>query len=107
MCSPEPVLRESLPTKDADEFIDETLAFCGIRRGHGAVDAMAEMLAQQIAFDSRQRCADRFDLGDDIDAVAIVYDHLRDTANLPLDPLQRRECLLRNSLIQWIPLLGT
>ena len=38
--------------------------------------------------DLAERGSDRLDLMEDVDAVAIVLDHLRHTAHLPFDPVE-------------------
>ena len=56
--------------------------------------AMLQMSAQKFALDPRQRRPGGFDLGDDIDAIAVLDDHFGDAANLALDAAHRGDSLL-------------
>src|SRR6185437_2873847 len=49
---------------------------------------MCDVLAQDLLLDTAQRGAHGADLGDDVDAVAVLFDHARETADLPLDAAQ-------------------
>lgn len=84
----------SLATEYADQFFDDPLPGRGVFRGHCLMHAMGQVLAEQIGLDARQRCTHRLDLGDDIDAIAIVLDHFADAAHLALDALERRASFL-------------
>jgi hypothetical protein len=55
------------------------------------LDAVRDMIAQDFLFGPPQGGAHGRDLGDDIDAVAVVLDHAGEAADLPLDPLQPLE----------------
>jgi len=48
--------------------------------------AMLQMVAHQIPRDPSQRLLHRGDLGDDVGAIAILFDHLLESADLALDP---------------------
>jgi hypothetical protein len=48
-------------------------------------DAVARVLVEQAECDLVQRGLDCADLGDDVDAVAVVVDHLLDPPHLSLD----------------------
>src|SRR5438105_2366895 len=52
------------------------------------LDAMGDVVLQHFLLDASQRGAHRRDLRDDVDAVAVLVDHLREAANLALDPAQ-------------------
>ncbi len=52
------------------------------------LDAMRDVIAQDLLFDTTQRRAGRCDLRHDVDAIAIILDHAREPANLALDPFQ-------------------
>ena len=54
----------------------------------GFGDAAGGVILQHLAFDLGKSRPDRGDLVQDIDAVAIVLDHLRNAANLPGDAVQ-------------------
>ena len=60
-------------------------------RAHHAV---ARVLVEEPERDLVQRGVDRRDLGEDVDAVAIVLDHALDAADLALDPAQALEQLV-------------
>ena len=52
------------------------------------LDAMGDVILQHLLLDPAQRGAHRRDLRDDVDAVAVLLDHLRQAADLALDPAQ-------------------
>jgi Cu+-exporting ATPase len=64
------------------------------------------MLAQQIGLDLAERSTNSRDLGHDVYAVAIIFDHLCNASHLALDPLQRGNRLFPD-FIHHIPLGGT
>src|SRR5882724_11510959 len=51
-------------------------------------DTMRDVIAEHFFLDTPERGAHRRDLGDDIDAVAILIHHLGQAADLALDPAQ-------------------
>lgn len=55
---------------------------------NGVLDAMGDMVAQNILLDPIQCGLNRIDLGDDIDAIAVFIDHFCDASNLSFDPVQ-------------------
>ena len=52
------------------------------------LDAMGDVIAQDLLLHTAERGAHGRDLGDDIDAVAVVLDHAGEAAHLTLDPAQ-------------------
>jgi len=63
-----------------------------VARGDRAFDAMGDMIAQDFLLRAAQRRTHGRDLRDDVDAVAIVFDHPVEAADLALDafePLER------------------
>ena len=46
------------------------------------------MITQHFTLYPRQRCANRVELGENINAVAILINHTHDTAHLTLDTVQ-------------------
>src|SRR5207253_3852421 len=60
----------------------------GIAAADRCLDAMMEMIVQHLGLDLRQRGADRLELGEHIDAVALFLDHAGDAAHLTLDPAE-------------------
>jgi hypothetical protein len=52
---------------------------------------MVQVIAHQVAGDSAERFLDTGDLRDDVGAVAIVFDHLLQAANLAFDAAQALE----------------
>src|SRR6516164_10333674 len=56
--------------------------------GHGAGDAVAEVLVEQIQRHRTQGAVRRADLGEDVDAIFVFIDHAGDSANLALDAAQ-------------------
>src|ERR1700744_2577281 len=75
--------------------------------GDRARHAVTQMLVQQIQRHRAQSAVDRADLGEDVDAVFVLFDHARDAAHLTLDapqPLGVVVLLLRISV--WSRHLG-
>ena len=52
------------------------------------LDAMADMVAQDLLLKPPQRRAHRRNLRDDVDAVAVLFHHARQAAHLAFDPVQ-------------------
>ena len=52
------------------------------------LDAMGDVIAQNLLLDAPQRGAHRRELGDDINAITILVDHAGEAAYLPLDPAE-------------------
>src|SRR4051812_34161480 len=50
------------------------------------LDAMGDVIFQNLFLDPAQRGTHRRDLRHDVDAIAVLLDHFREAANLPLDP---------------------
>src|SRR6185437_3552517 len=83
------------PSANAGEAVDrveqlaallgrDLLVAGGQRSGHAVVDVLVEDLERH-----RIECGrDGRDLGDDVDAVAVLFDHLLDASHLSLDPVQ-------------------
>jgi hypothetical protein len=62
-----------------------------VARGDRAFDAMGDMIAQDDFFRPSQRRTHGRDLGDDIDAIAIVLDHPPKASDLTLDAFEPLE----------------
>jgi hypothetical protein len=60
------------------------LRFFGAAEGFGG--AMVQVIAHQVAGDAAERFLDAGDLGDDVGAVAIVFNHFLQAADLAFDP---------------------
>jgi hypothetical protein len=71
-------------------------------------DAMRHVILQHFFLDAPQRGPHRGNLGDDVDAVAIVVNHLGQAADLAFDPAETllAGCLDVFSHPAYIPLLG-
>src|SRR5437762_177563 len=69
---------------------------------------MADVILQNLFLDPAQRGAHRADLRHDVDAVAILVDHLRKPAHLAFDPVQPflAGCLDLVSHGVYVPLRG-
>jgi YHS domain-containing protein len=52
------------------------------------LDAMRHVILQHLFLNAAKRGAHRRDLRDDVDAIAVLVDHLREAADLALDPAQ-------------------
>src|SRR4051794_20636518 len=71
------------------------LAGAGVLLGVGAIDdAVARVVVEQPQRDLVERGLDRGDLGQHIDAVAVLVDHALDAADLTLDAAQALEELV-------------
>src|SRR5262249_59704518 len=74
--------------EDLHELGDLAALLAGVAAGDGALDAMADMVAQHLVLDPLQGGARRGDLGQDVDAVAILLDHAGDAAHLSFDSIE-------------------
>ena len=74
----------------------------------GVLDAMGDVVLQDLFLDTAQRGAHRRYLRDDVDAVAVLLDHFRQAANLALDPAETFSdgCLDVLAHAAYIPLPG-
>src|SRR5207248_4066731 len=85
------------------------LALIGlVAAGDRAFHAMRHVILQHFFLDAAKRRAHRRNLRDNVDAIAVLVDHLREAADLALDPAQ---ALLTGSLdvfshAAYIPLQG-
>src|ERR1700704_3058818 len=72
------------------------------------LDAMRHVVAQDFLFHAPERSAHRRNLRDDVDAIAILVDHLREAADLAFDPAQAllQRCLAVFSHRAYIPREG-
>jgi len=59
-----------------------------VARRDGILNAVADMITQDFLFHPIESGANRADLRDDIDAVAIFIDHFRKAAHLSLDAVE-------------------
>src|SRR5688572_20470052 len=60
----------------------------GVATSDRAFDALAEMVLEDRALDLAKRGPDRLQLGQYVDAVAALGDHLRDAADLAFDAVE-------------------
>jgi Cu+-exporting ATPase len=72
------------------------------------LDAVGDVIAQHLLLDAAQGGADRGDLRDDVDAIAVRLDHAGEPADLALDPLEPLEagCLDPGTHGRYIPRRG-
>ena len=75
-------------TENLQQFIELASPIAAAPRCDRLFHAMRDMVSQDFVFDPLQRRTNRTDLGDDIDAIALVLDHALQTAGLALDPGQ-------------------
>lgn len=59
-----------------------------VARFNGMGHAMGDMVLQHLFLDALQRCPHGGDLRDNVNAIAVIIDHLHDAAHLALDLLQ-------------------
>ena len=71
------------PAEDLHEFRD-LLALIGfIARRNGVVYAMRDMILQHFGLDARERSAHGRELRHQLNAIAILVDHLREAVYIP------------------------
>jgi hypothetical protein len=75
-------------THHRHEFFDFAALLGLVARRDGMIDAMRDVITQDLLLDAAQRRAHRRDLCDDVDAIAVVVHHAGETANLTLDTAQ-------------------
>src|SRR3954470_7053138 len=75
---------------EIDDLIVHPLRFVAARSDRSR-RAVLEVVAQQLAAHSAQRFLNRRDLGENVRAVAVVVDHLLESADLAFDAPQTRE----------------
>src|SRR5262249_12723046 len=72
-------------------------------RRHCAGDAVLHVPVEDQEGEAVERGRDRADLREDVDAIAVVGDHLLDPADLPLDPVK---ALGERLLLGVVPVVG-
>jgi len=79
-----------------------------VAAGNGMLDTMRHMVFQDFFLDAAERGANRGDLRDDVNAVAVLINHLGEATNLPLDSAEAlfTGCLDVFSHGTYIPLPG-
>jgi hypothetical protein len=79
-----------------------------VAAGDRMLDAMRHVILQHFLLDPPQRRPHRRDLGDDVDAVAVLVNHFGQAADLALDPAETllTGCLDVFSHEAYIPLQG-
>jgi hypothetical protein len=95
--------------KHLDQFADLAALLALIARRDRMLDAVGDVIGEDLVFGAAQRGAHRRELGDDIDAIAIVLDHAREPAHLafdPFEPLEHRRLGI-GLHARYIPLRGT
>src|SRR2546423_1816608 len=76
------------PLHGLEQLARLLLGLLAAARGERAGHAVVRMLLEQLLRDGLERGRDGADLRQDVDAVALVLDHLLDPAHLALDPVQ-------------------
>src|SRR5215472_5245095 len=79
------------PRQDIDQLGDLAALLALVARRNRMRHARCRMVAEDLLLDRTQRRPHRRDLGDDVDAVAVILDHAAEPAHLALDPLQALE----------------
>jgi hypothetical protein len=79
------------PADDIHQLGDFATLLRAITGGNGILDTMRDVIAQDFLFGAAQRRANGSDLRDDIDAVAILFNHAGEATDLPLDSLKPLE----------------
>jgi hypothetical protein len=58
----------------------------GVAARDCVLDAMRDVIAQNLFLDAPERGAHRRDLRDDVEAIPVILDHAGEAAHLPFDP---------------------
>ena len=74
--------------KDIDQFADLSALVSLISGRDRVLDAMRDVVAQDLLLDPAQRGTHRGNLRHDVDTVAVLLDHPGEAARLPLDALE-------------------
>ena len=77
--------------ENVDQFANLAALLAFVAGGDRVLDAMGDVIGENLIFGAAQSRPRRRELGDDIDAIAIVLDHAREPAHLALDPLEPLE----------------
>lgn len=73
---------------DVHQLDDLASLLCPVSGSDGILDAMGNMVLQDFFFRPSKCCAHRSDLRDDVDAIAIVFNHAGEAADLTFDPAE-------------------
>ena len=76
------------PRQHIDQLVDLAALLTAVAAGDRVLDAVADMILQNLLLDPPQRSAHRRNLREDVDAVAIALDHTGDPAYLALDSIE-------------------
>jgi hypothetical protein len=76
------------PSQCFDEFRDLSVLFAFVPRNDRMLDAMSDVILDDLVFDACERGTNSRNLNQYVDAVAIVIDHPRDAADLTFDTVQ-------------------
>jgi hypothetical protein len=76
------------PADNFHQFRDLAALISSIVAADRVFHAVGHVIPENFFLDTAQGRLDRGDLSDDIDAVAVLVDHLRETANLAFDAVQ-------------------
>ncbi len=89
-CAHQFTAAESSPgsLQNTHQFFDFDVLLFAVAAGHSIRDAMGDMITQYLLLDTQQSSPDRRQLGQHIDAIAIVVDHARQTADLPFNAIE-------------------
>jgi hypothetical protein len=71
-----------------DQLVHFAALLTAVAAGDRVLDAVADMILQNLLLDSPQRSAHRRNLREDVNAVAVALDHAGDSADLALDSIE-------------------
>jgi hypothetical protein len=74
-----------------EQFVEHGFGFGFLSAAQSFGGAVVEVIAHEISGDAAQSFLDAGDLGDDVGAVAIFFDHFVEAANLAFDAAQALE----------------
>ena len=84
-------IRRSELAEDVDQFGDLAALPIRVAGSDGVLDAVRDMVAQDLLLDALERRSGGGDLRDHVDAVAVFLDHAGETADLTFDAAEAFE----------------
>lgn len=80
--------------EDGDQLIDFPFSFLLIPRSNCIGNAVTHVVLEHKTLDTRQSCAHSLNLSDNVNAIAVVINHLYEPPDLSFDPGKPRACVL-------------
>ena len=87
------------PREHVDQLVDRPILGADVIALHRLFDAMSDVIAQDLLFYASQRGTHGRNLGNDVDAVATLFDHASEAAHLALDAAQAFDAGISGCLV--------